>query len=445
MLPIALSEEVHTGSRRKGLIAIFAYEVFMFRRFVAVGVPPLLLILGTLLLVHYQSLILDTFWGGVLPGAWRNVVFYLPVMLAAVGMVVGLRMHSGGVLIVMLTLGVVLGMVNPFEVFGIQPAGKIKWDSPNFLLMMPVNYLLGLFSLRHSWRSRRGLWTLVSALIWTGVITTVTVGGPGADAIRRVTSWMMALPVDLTGLANLWEGTLLGVIVAVYLLMFAVRSHDPVAAGLSASLMMTLPPMTRGLDNFSMAIVSSAAVLVVLVGILESMFVLAYRDGLTGLPGRRGLNDMLRQLGRRYAIAMLDVDHFKRFNDRFGHRTGDDVLKMIATRMRSIPGGRSFRYGGEEFAVIFTGRSAQKAAYRMERFREGLARAPFVIRRVPRSSKKARGRKTTRMASRQRVRITVSIGVATPGKNGSKAPEVLAAADKALYKAKKAGRNRVVA
>ena len=256
---------------------------------------------------------------------------------------------------------------------------------------------------------------------------------------------MMALPVHLTGLTNLWEGALLGVIVAVYLLAFAVRSHDPVAAGLSASLVMTLPPMTRGLDNFSMAIVSSAAVLVVLVGILESMFVLAYRDGLTGLPGRRGLNDMLRQLGRRYAIAMLDVDHFKRFNDRFGHRTGDDVLKMIATRMRSIPGGRSFRYGGEEFAVIFTGRSAQKAAYRMERFREALARAPFVIRRVPRSSKKARGRKTTRMASRQRVRITVSIGVATPGKNGSKAPEVLAAADKALYKAKKAGRNRVVA
>ena len=144
----------------------------MFRRFVAVGVPPLLLILGTLLLVHHQLLILDTFWDGALPGAWRNVVFYLPVMLAAVGVVVGLRMQSGGVLIVMLTLGVVLGMVNPFESFGIQPAGEIKWDSPNFLFMMPVNYLLGLLSLRHSWRSRRGLWTLVSALIWTGVIST---------------------------------------------------------------------------------------------------------------------------------------------------------------------------------------------------------------------------------------------------------------------------------
>jgi GGDEF domain-containing protein len=349
----------------------------MFRRFVAVGVPPLLLISGY---PPVGSLpITDS---GYLLGrriAWRMAKrrFLSPRYVGSCGdgcrsaHAQRRRPHC---------------YADPrrcpwngksFRSFGIQPAGEIKWDSPNFLLMMPVNYLLGLFSLRHSWRSRRGLWTLVSALIWTGVITTVTVGGPGADAIRRVTSWMMALPVDLTGLANLWEGALLGVIVAVYLLVFAVRSHDPVAAGLSASLMMTLPPMTRGLDNFSMAIVSSAAVLVVLVGILESMFVLAYRDGLTGLPGRRGLNDMLSQLGRRYAIAMLDVDHFKRFNDRFGHRTGDDVLKMIATRMRSIPGGRPFRYGGEEFAVIFRGRSAQKAAYRMERFREGLARAPL--------------------------------------------------------------------
>ncbi len=417
----------------------------MLRRFAAVGAPPLLLILGTLLLVHYQTLILDTFWGGVLPGAWRNVVFYLPVMLAAVGVVVGLRMHSCGVLIVMLTLGLVFGMANSFAAVGLQPSGKIHWDAPIFLLMVPVNYLLGLWTLRHSWRSRRGFWVLAGAVGWAGTIITLTAGGPDTDVIRQVTNWMTALPVDLTVLLNLWEGALLAVIVAVYMVARAVRCHDPIAAGLSASVLMTLPPITRGLDDLSMAIVSSAAVLVVLVGILEAMFVLAYRDGLTGLPGRRGLNDRLAQLGRRYAIAMLDVDHFKRFNDRFGHRTGDDVLKMIAARMQSIPDGRAFRYGGEEFAVIFTGRSALKAADRMECFREGLARTPFVIRRLPRSNKKARGRKTTRVSSRKRVRITVSIGVAAPGKGGKKAPEVLAAADKALYKAKKAGRNRVMA
>jgi diguanylate cyclase (GGDEF)-like protein len=420
-------------------------EVFMFRRVAAVGAPPLLLLVGTFLLVHYQSLILNTVWDGALPDVWRNGVFYLPVMLAAVGVVVGLRMHSSGVLIVMLTLGVVFGVLNPSGVAGLHSLGNMRWDSPGFLFLMPVNYLLGLWTLRYSWQSRRGIGALLVALVWVATLATVTIGIPAAGITRWVADLMTTLPVDMAAFMNLWEGALLAVIVAGYMLVHAIRCHDPIAAGLGASLLMTLPFITRGLDPLSMAIVSSAAVLVVLVGILESMFALAYRDGLTGLPGRRGLNDMLRQLGRRYAIAMLDVDHFKRFNDRFGHRTGDDVLKMIATRMRSIPGGRPFRYGGEEFAVIFTGRSAQNAAYRMERFREGLARAPFVIRRVPRSNKKARGRKTTRMTSRQRVRITVSIGVATSGKRGHKASDVLVAADKLLYKAKKTGRNRVVA
>jgi diguanylate cyclase (GGDEF)-like protein len=177
------------------------------------------------------------------------------------------------------------------------------------------------------------------------------------------------------------------------------------------------------------------------------MFALAYRDGLTGLSGRRALNDALRQLGRHYAIAMLDVDHFKRFNDRFGHRTGDEVLKMMATRLRRIPGGRAYRYGGEEFAVIFKGRSVRQAADRLEAFREALARTPFVIRHLPRASRKARGGLTARMRSRKEVRITASIGWATPAaaRGRRKPATVLAAADKALYRAKQRGRNRVAA
>ena len=229
----------------------------MFRRFAAVGAPPLLLILGALLLVHYQSLILDTFWGGVLPGAWRQVLLYLPVMLAAVGVVVGLRMHSTGVLIVMLTLGVVLGMVSPSEVVGLQSLGKINWDSPVFLLLVPVNYLLGLWTLRHSWRSRRGLGALVSAIIWAGAIYAAAVSGLEADILRRVTNWITALPVNLAVLIDLWDGALLAVIVAGYLLAHAVRAHDPIAAGLSASLMMMLTPITRSLEALSLAIVSS--------------------------------------------------------------------------------------------------------------------------------------------------------------------------------------------
>jgi diguanylate cyclase (GGDEF)-like protein len=420
-------------------------EVFMFRRLAAVGAPPLLLILGTLLLVHYHARLLHTFWDGRLPDVWRLFLFYLPVMLAAVGVVLGIRLRSCGVLLVMLTLGAVLAMGRPFGDAVPEPFGGIHWLSQRGFLLMPVNYLLGLWTVRYAWQSRRGLWALAGAAGWAGVVAAGAAGGPAAAVIRPMTGWLPAVPAELEVLTTLGAGPLMAVIASACLAWHAVRAHDPIAAGLSASLVLLLPPFARDLNDISLAIVASAAVLVVLVGVLESMVALAYRDGLTGLPGRRGLNDKLRQLGRRYAIAMLDVDHFKRFNDRFGHRTGDDVLKMIAARMRQIPGGRAFRYGGEEFAVVFTGGAAPKAIDRMETFRASLARTPFVVRGVPRSTKKARGRKTGGMASRQRVKITVSVGVAVPGTGGRKAPEVLAAADKALYRAKKAGRNRVAA
>jgi diguanylate cyclase (GGDEF)-like protein len=259
-----------------------------------------------------------------------------------------------------------------------------------------------------------------------------------------ISVWLPLTPASVRVLAV----GLPAVVVVVVLAISALRKSDPVAASMGASLVLLLPLITPdGQDDLSRRIVFSAAVLVILVGVLESMFALAYRDGLTGLPGRRALNDALRQLGRRYVIAMLDVDHFKRFNDRFGHRTGDDVLKMIAARLLRIPGGRAYRYGGEEFTVLFKGRAVRHAADRMEAFREALAGTPFVIRHLPRSNSKARGGLTARMRTRKAVRITVSIGWAMPAaaKGRRKPDDVLAAADKALYRAKQKGRNRVAA
>ena len=71
---------------------------------------------------------------------------------------------------------------------------------------------------------------------------------------------------------------------------------------------------------------------------------------------RRMVDMALEDLGRRYCAAMVDVDHFKRFNDKHGHEVGDQVLKMVARCLSRVPGGRAYRYGGEEFAVLFPGR-----------------------------------------------------------------------------------------
>src|SRR5258706_2092593 len=96
----------------------------------------------------------------------------------------------------------------------------------------------------------------------------------------------------------------------------------------------------------------SAAGVILLVAVLQESHRLAFRDELTNLPSRRALEERLTGLGPTYAIAMIDVDHFKLFNDTHGHHIGDQVLKLVAARLAAIEGGvTSYRYGGEKFFV----------------------------------------------------------------------------------------------
>jgi diguanylate cyclase (GGDEF)-like protein len=169
---------------------------------------------------------------------------------------------------------------------------------------------------------------------------------------------------------------------------------------------------------------------------------MAYRDGLTELPGRRALNEALPRLSGQFTVAMIDVDHFKQFNDRWGHDAGDHVLRMVAARLAAVAGGgKAYRYGGEEFAVLFGGKTAEECLPHLEELRETIESSRFTLRRRFRPRKKPtapKGRKT-----REQVVITVSIGVAEKNSRQSSPDQVVNAADKALYRAKEAGRNRV--
>jgi diguanylate cyclase (GGDEF)-like protein len=173
---------------------------------------------------------------------------------------------------------------------------------------------------------------------------------------------------------------------------------------------------------------------------------LAFRDQLTGLPARRALDESLATLGGRYSIAMVDIDHFKKFNDTYGHETGDQALKMVAGRLAGVTGGgRAFRYGGEEFSILFSGKTAEEAEPYIEKIREGIEKSPFVLRSSSRPAKKPKNssRKFSPAKRGKRIPLTVSIGVADKAEERATAHEVLKAADEALYKAKRAGRNCV--
>jgi diguanylate cyclase (GGDEF)-like protein len=187
---------------------------------------------------------------------------------------------------------------------------------------------------------------------------------------------------------------------------------------------------------------SGTAGLVLVFAVLEHGYDIAYRDELTGLPGRRAFNNVMEQLGGTYAIAMCDVDHFKKFNDTYGHDAGDQVLRMVAAELSQVGGGgRAFRYGGEEFLVVFRGRSAREAEPFVESLRRAIGDRGFVLRGPDRPATRPRRAKETKQTSAPRVNITISIGLAERSKRHSTPELVLDAADATLYRAKEAGRN----
>ena len=188
---------------------------------------------------------------------------------------------------------------------------------------------------------------------------------------------------------------------------------------------------------------------VLMLGVVESAFALAYLDELTRLPSRRGLASALAQLREPYAIAVADIDHFKSVNDTYGHETGDQVLRMVASHLASVRDGRAFRTGGEEFTILFPDLDTIEAFHRMEEVRAEVEEASFRLRG---SDRPKDGASATRLRASEApsgqgrtIEVTVSAGVAD-ARDGKGDPEAtIAAADRALYAAKRNGRNRTVA
>jgi diguanylate cyclase (GGDEF)-like protein len=161
----------------------------------------------------------------------------------------------------------------------------------------------------------------------------------------------------------------------------------------------------------------------------EELERLSASDSLTGLSNRRVLTQRLaeellrsQRQNHSFTVVMLDVDHFKKYNDAHGHPAGDEVLKRVANILRTSTraGDCTARYGGEEFAVLLSGKGVEEATQLAERIRERVAEEEFTS-----------------------GRITISAGIAEFPGHGHTADAVISSADEALYQAKREGRNRV--
>ena len=172
-----------------------------------------------------------------------------------------------------------------------------------------------------------------------------------------------------------------------------------------------------------------------------------YVDELTDVANRRAFNERISSLSGEYTIAMMDIDHFKSFNDNYGHDEGDNVLRLVGSVLRNELGDRVYRYGGEEFCAVFNGVSAEDAYMFANKVRRVLEERDFYIRK-PNSKREPTSsfdrRKTRKTPNGKKVQITISIGLANPTKKTKDVEAVIKLADEALYEAKRKGRNRVV-
>lgn len=305
-------------------------------------------------------------------------------------------------------------------------------------IILPMNFVL------YAWWSERGLVTMHGAVRLAVLLGQLLLLGWGySQAAGELIAWLgrpiATLPI-LEGIPFSQLAILVMSICLVALLVIFARR----AEAIEGSFVWVLASLAAGLwfpDD--LAFWGGLACFLLLIALVESSFKMAFNDELTGLPARRAMNEYLLKMGRRYTIAMVDVDHFKKVNDTHGHDVGDQVLRMVATCLRRVSGGgRAYRYGGEEFAVIFASKDPQRALPHLEELREKISAAGFVLRSRKRPKKKPDAL-SSKTAGKTRLQVTVSIGVASRNDKLVNPEQVIKAADQALYKAKKGGRNKV--
>ena len=225
--------------------------------------------------------------------------------------------------------------------------------------------------------------------------------------------------------------------VAVLAHILSLRRGDPYAWSITGFLVLfAVAFLAKGTDReiLLLYLVPVALALMVLANLTTSLSHHAHYDSLLNIYNRGHCNNILqgkgKSLGKRFSLALFDLDHFKRINDRHGHAVGDTVLYQVAQKVRekALPRGITCRYGGEELLVVFPGTS--------------LEYAEKVGREVVASVAQMRIQGGTKR-KKEDLRITVSGGLAAGRSGKDDVMAVLEAADRALYRAKRLGRNRL--
>jgi diguanylate cyclase (GGDEF)-like protein len=369
-----------------------------------------------------------------LPEPWANLLeALLPGALGAAALL-GLLFNRGRIVLASLALGVAFAIARWAAIDPGAPSSRTTRELSLATLAFGLAALgalgeRGRLGRRSAWRALPLLAPLLLAAWWTR---------PGSAASVL---WVRER-LDALALPGLSATAMATALAGAVLTLALLRRRTPIEAALTGALVAVAVALGSEAAPRQAEGCLAAGGLALALGVILESHRLAFHDELTELPGRRALNEALPALAGRYTIAMVDVDHFKKFNDEHGHDVGDQVLRLVASRLRGTGGGgQAFRYGGEEFAIVFPGRGLDDVREPLETLRGSIESTRLTLRAKGRPRRKPA--KPPRRRGTRQVSVTVSIGAAEADERRSTPRKVIEAADRALYRAKENGRNRV--
>lgn len=407
----------------------------LIKRLTVLALPAALLV-ATFAVLHRVAL---------LPAPQRELAGYAPYLALVGGVGLSLAFNRGRVFFVLLLIGsLYLVQRGPLSHGIAEPVPRVLFLC--FSVLTPVNLFLFCFMRERGIFSHAGRLRLVFLLGQAVAVYWVARFRQDYGALPELIAHPFFTGKFLSGFLLPHSSLVLFLLADLLVLIRVIKRRLPIDVALLGSLIALAIALNRAESAFAPPLFVTASALLLTIGVLQDSHSMAFTDDLTGLPSRRALNEQVMGLGRNYVVAMLDVDHFKRFNDTYGHDVGDQVLKMVGAKLSGVKGGgRPFRYGGEEFTIIFPRRSLKEVTPHLEELRQTVAGYQLWLRGADRPNEAEQGK--TRRASEKTggksVSVTVSIGVAASSETLRTPAEVISAADKALYRAKQRGRNQL--
>src|SRR5712692_5056942 len=333
------------------------------------------------------------------------------------GLLLAWRFHSSRIFLALLVLFLAQQAIGYFS--SPVTSGHIAASGPGSValaaagLLLPLNFVLLSFQQEKGFTfssiAPAGLLLFVEAVI-VAVLCRPEPSAATQHALRHASA---APPLPLPFATLLAFSAAAIVLLARYMLF-----HKPAESGFFWALSSCMLALRFGGTGRIPTAYCAASSFILAGAVVETSYLLAYHDELTTLPSRRAFHDALLRLEAPYSIAMLDIDHFKRCNDTYGHDTGDQVLRMIASRLARVSGGgQAYRCGGEEFAILFAGKTTSDVLEHLEKLRADIEGSTLRLRgpdrrqeeRGPdRRNQRPRGRAQTGHAIRQLSRVATT-------------------------------------